>query len=120
MDLNSGTDDHEIYPFPYPKHASLEKHKMDTMEGGKKLHAFTIQFLGEHHLKLQASRDLVFAGQKKAPPGAPEVFEFVGISDKYQREKEKKPVRHRPPSPKDNRFNSNHEMGYWSQSRDSW
>lgn len=108
-------------PFRPPKYATRKAIKVDSCDGRYEL---SFKFLGNGHLKLRVSQDMVFIrpyseSPPATPSAAPKVFEFVGIWRDREKEKAEREERiaKRSPSPRETWFEMNHPMGSWRQSR---
>lgn len=117
LDAHAGC---EFGPFHPPKYATRKAIKVMSCDGKYEL---SFKFIGNGHLKLRVSQDMVFMDEYSAsppapPPAAPKVFEFVGIwRDEEKEEAERKErIANRPPSPRETWFEMNHPMGLWRQS----
>ncbi|KAK2782186.1 hypothetical protein FQN52_001024 [Onygenales sp. PD_12] len=102
--------EYDLRSCPPPKHSGLEVFRWQS---DCQKHEFAFQFLNNDHLKLRVPREAVFA-DKEAPADAPEVFEFAGIRDDWEKKREER-KRKRSSSPRDSWFEMNHPMGWWSQ-----
>ncbi|KAK2030803.1 hypothetical protein LX32DRAFT_637862 [Colletotrichum zoysiae] len=116
LDVNAGC---EFPLFRPPTRPRRRKHVLDCHCGK---HKFVFQFIGDEHLILKVSRDLVFEGYEgPVPESAPEIFEFMGILRNEEKEKlereEKKLEREKERLERESRisdtlFDLNHPMGW--------
>jgi hypothetical protein len=109
-------------PFRPPKHASRKAVKVKTTDGKYEL---SFKFIANGYLKVKVSWEYVSTARGNPcptapPPGAPDVFKFVGIKRDWEKEKaemEKAAKARRSPSPRETWFEMNHPMGWWAQGR---
>lgn len=106
-DLQIGKHPSIDMPFRPPRNAGLDEIKLKCLE---RRFEFRIRFISHNYLKLKVGREFLFQ-KGRAPPQAPEYFEFVGIRHDEDKERaEKAQKRNQSPPTHETWFEMNHPM----------